>query len=338
MARKRKDPKDNKLPPRVSRSQYAFYLKTKDNKTITLGPLSMSMPELWARYEGEIANQKLSMTFSKLWSMYLGSPAFTELSFRSQKDKLKGGKNILKVFGHINADKIRPEHIRKYMDIRGTQSKVQANHELSYMTVTFAWGYERGYCKTNPCSGVKSFSIKSRDTYITDEEYSAAYEVAPAAVKIAMEIAYLCAARIGDVLDIRHDQLLEEGLYIRQGKTGVKQIKQWTERLLSAIDLARTTFPPMNEKSYLVLNNCRGKFSYQGFNNQWQETKRKASAKLGYRVGFTFHDLKAKGISDFEGSTKDKQMFSGHQSESQVRIYDRKTKVSPTLDKPIITE
>lgn len=242
MARKRKDPKDNKLPPRVSRSQYAFYLKTKDNKTITLGSLSMSMPELWARYEGEIANQKLSMTFSKLWSMYLGSPAFTELSFRSQKDKLKGGKNILKVFGHINADKIRPEHIRKYMDIRGTQSKVQANHELSYMTVIFAWGY------------------------------------------------------------------------------------------------ARTTFPPMNEKSYLILNNCRGKFSYQGFNNQWQETKRKASAKLGYRVGFTFHDLKAKGISDFEGSTKDKQMFSGHQSESQVRIYDRKTKVSPTLDKPIITE
>ncbi|MDS1352060.1 integrase, partial [Klebsiella pneumoniae] len=45
---------------------------------------------------------------------------------------------------------------------------------------------------------------------------------------------------------------------------------------------------------------------------------------------------KAKGISDYEGSSRDKQLFSGHKTESQVLIYDRKTKVSPTLDKPPI--
>ena len=36
---------------------------------------------------------------------------------------------------------------------------------------------------------------------------------------------------------------------------------------------------------------------------------------------FTFHDLKAKGVSDFEG---DKKKASGHKSEAMVRIYDRK--------------
>ncbi|ENM8185462.1 integrase, partial [Salmonella enterica] len=44
--------------------------------------------------------------------------------------------------------------------------------------------------------------------------------------------------------------------------------------------------------------------------------------------------LKAKGISDYEGSSKEKQLFSGHKTESQVLVYDRKVKVSPTLDRP----
>ncbi|EGA4820946.1 integrase, partial [Salmonella enterica] len=45
---------------------------------------------------------------------------------------------------------------------------------------------------------------------------------------------------------------------------------------------------------------------------------------------------KAKAISDFEGSSRDKQIFSGHKTESQVLIYDRKVQISPTLDLPPI--
>ncbi len=43
---------------------------------------------------------------------------------------------------------------------------------------------------------------------------------------------------------------------------------------------------------------------------------------------FTFHDLKAKGVSDFEGN---KQDASGHKTLAQVATYDRKKKeVKPT--------
>ena len=45
-------------------------------------------------------------------------------------------------------------------------------------------------------------------------------------------------------------------------------------------------------------------------------------------IDFTFHDIKAKAISDYEGN---KQEFSGHKTQSQVAIYDRKVKVTPTL-------
>jgi hypothetical protein len=50
----------------------------------------------------------------------------------------------------------------------------------------------------------------------------------------------------------------------------------------------------------------------------------------------TFHDLKAKDISDYEGSSREKQLFSGHKTESQVLVYDRKVRISSTLDLPVM--
>jgi len=44
---------------------------------------------------------------------------------------------------------------------------------------------------------------------------------------------------------------------------------------------------------------------------------------------FTFHDLKAKGVSDFDG---DKKAASGHRSEAMVSIYDSKRKFVDATD------
>jgi len=41
----------------------------------------------------------------------------------------------------------------------------------------------------------------------------------------------------------------------------------------------------------------------------------------GLKNRFTFHDLKAKGVSDFDG---DKKLASGHRSDSMIDVYDRK--------------
>ncbi|WP_282806668.1 integrase [Hafnia alvei] len=46
---------------------------------------------------------------------------------------------------------------------------------------------------------------------------------------------------------------------------------------------------------------------------------------------FTFHDLKAKGISDLEGTLNDKQAISGHKNATQTARYDRKIAVVPVV-------
>ena len=42
--------------------------------------------------------------------------------------------------------------------------------------------------------------------------------------------------------------------------------------------------------------------------------------KAGSTFGCNFHDIKAKGTSDYEGSRRDKQLFSGHKTKSQVLL------------------
>ncbi|RUO33406.1 hypothetical protein CWE14_08880 [Aliidiomarina soli] len=148
-----------------------------------------------------------------------------------------------------------------------------------------------------------------------------------------MEIAYLCCARFSDVLGMRKDQILEEGIYIKQGKTGKAQIKAWSPRLRAAIKLSQTLVT--NQKvvsAYVISKPDGGHYTADGFRTRWSAARAAAREQTGYPLDFTFHDLKAKGISDVEGTLHDKQRISGHKTPGQAARYDRKVEVVPTVD------
>ncbi|WBT60646.1 tyrosine-type recombinase/integrase [Kosakonia oryzendophytica] len=335
MGRPRKDPKDMHLPPRVTKNKYSYVWKPKGTKlSITLGKIrDTSISKLWMLYEEEKAKRHDVMTFAKLWGMFLSSPTFTELAQRTQIDYNQHQKQLLAVFGKMRADDIKIEQVRIFMDRRGMSSKRQANQEVASMSRVFGWGFERGFVKGNPCKGIRKFSIKARDLYIQDEDYYAIYAAGRTEIKVAMEISYLCAAREGDVFDLRWSDVLAEGVFIEQNKTGKKQIKEWNPRLRAALDLAKT-LPGDMSNGYVLPGPTGGKMNKKTFNTWWNNAKKDASAKAGREMPGTFHDVKAKAISDYEGSSRDKQLFSGHKTESQVLIYDRKVKISPSLDIP----
>ena len=60
---------------------------------------------------------------------------------------------------------------------------------------------------------------------------------------------------------------------------------------------------------------------------------KKAAAVKHSELDFNFslHDLKAKGISDLEGTRSDKQAISGHKNATQTARYDRKIAVVPVV-------
>lgn len=170
-------------------------------------------------------------------------------------------------------------------------------------------------------------------TYIFDEQYDALYSVAPILVKVAMELSYLCVARQADVLSMKKMQLLETGIMIKQSKTGVAQIKAWGPRLRAAIALAETLPIKTGMSSIFVLHQATGAgYTRDGFNSRWAKARQEAIEKFPeLDFDFTFHDLKAKGVSDLEGSLNEKQAISGHKSASQTARYDRKIAIVPTV-------
>ena len=183
--------------------------------TENLAPANASKAEVWLAYEKVVEGRKKLLTFQQLWKKFLNSADYADLAPRTQKDYLAHEKYLLAVFGDAEAKAIKPEHVRRYMDARGKRSRVQANHEHSSMSRVYRWGYQRGYVPGNPCVGVDKFPKPQRDRYITDEEYIAIFTHATPAVKAAMEIAYLCAARVSDVLKMNWNQILDKGIFIQ---------------------------------------------------------------------------------------------------------------------------
>ncbi|MEA9393152.1 tyrosine-type recombinase/integrase [Acerihabitans sp. TG2] len=333
MGRKRKNSQDNWMPPRTYRGRSAYEFKPIAGGAIRLCGFDATAAQVWTAYENLINNRKDESIFEGLVGKFFNSTDFFELAVETQRDYRKYSQKVLAVFGQMSPDAIKPEHIRKYMDRRGLKSRTQANREKAFISRVFRWGYERGLVKMNPSKGVKQFKESARTRYITHQEYDALYSIAPPIVQIAMELAYLCCARQADILEMKKSQLIEEGILIQQSKTGVAQIKGWSDRLHAAINNAGKL--PLNAgmSSIFVLHQTGGsRYTRDGFNSRWLKTKHEAKARFpDLDFDFTFHDLKAKGISDLKGNIYDKQSISGHKNASQTARYDRKIPIVPVV-------
>lgn len=332
--RKRKT-EDQWMPPGVYLHRRggipSCYVIKGKNSTKNLCSADATKADVWAAYEAAIESSLSIYTFEKMANDYADSANFKELAPRTQRDRLRELNMFNKVFGSMEPDSIKPHHIRRYMDMRGNTSKTQANHELSASSVVFAWGYERGRCTGNPAKGIKKFKQKARDRYITDKEFGALLSCCEMRLRIACQISFLCAARQSDVLALRWSQVDDNGIFIQQGKTGKKQIKAWSQQLIDAVNEAKSLHHGV-ASIYVINKSGGGRLTADGLRSAWKRAMDKLSREYPeVERNFTFHDIKAKGISDFDGTLQDKQQFSGHKTLAQVNTYDRKITIVPTI-------
>lgn len=352
MGFKRRKSEDSWMPKRVYRGKSAYEYRSPCGRAFRLCKLDANPEDVWFAYRDVLISSESKNTINKLIDEFINSPQFRKKAITTQRDYRSCSNKIKNVFGEYHPDQIKIHHVRKYMDNRGTSSEIRANRELSFFTVMMAWGMERAKVKHNPCKGIKRYQEKARDRYVTDDEYKAVYNLAIPNLKAAMEISYLCAARQRDVLDLKRDDMLEQGLFIEQNKTGKRQIKEWTPRLRIAVDLALSQ-PSKIDTNVIIHTPAGSAYTSSGFKSIFRRTLDKA---LGIRRvrsnetpdeikrrlkafnkkypkvlhdSYTFHDLKAKGISDYDG---DKQLYSGHKTYSQMQRYNRKIEIVKILD------
>ena len=255
---------------------------------------------------------------------------FKKLKSSTQKEYMRQLTDIKAVFGHMPPHEIDAGDVSDFMEHLATEratsrgpAYVTANRYKACMQKLCAYAVTKKKMKTNPCREVPDFEEEARDRYIEDWEYNAIYEHASSLCRAAMEISYLCMARIGDVVSLKEQDLWEEGIYIRQAKTNKQQIKQWSDRLRDAVAMCRA-LPLKKGMSTIFLFHKPDGSRYQKRSIQRHYKAAKEKAKI---TDCTFQDIKAKAISDFDGTISEKQHAAGHTSVKQTLAYDRKVRV-----------
>lgn len=329
------------MPSRVYPGKSAFEWHPKGGGAVKLCSLEASHSEVWAAYEDAVAtaNKAPRLTVEDLWKDYRASHAFRRLKPRTQDDYERYWGTLEPIFGHLNAHAVKQIHIREYMDVRGLTAPVQANREKVLLKNVYAHAFEYSKVKANPCDGVKNFRETGRDYYIEDDEYNAYYDDSEEIIQLFMELSYLNASRGQDVRLIRMSDLKEIGIFIQQQKTGKKQIKEWTDRLESVVERAKARRAKILdqrrgkvESLYLLVTRTGSPYTADGLKTKWAKNRARIEEKWDRKIEFTYHDIKAKGISDYDG---DKQKFSGHKNRSQVEKYNRKPEVVKSLNAPV---
>ncbi|MBV1921073.1 MAG: hypothetical protein KUG73_10350, partial [Pseudomonadales bacterium] len=211
----------------------------------------------------------------------------------------------------------------------------------------FSWAMQRfEVVSINPCLAVELNPETARDRYIEDWEYKIVYTVALSCrnpyFAAAMEIAYLSRARRGEVFSLTKTEIRKDGIYIERSKKSESETTLWSPRLRDAYKLAvSTSKDPV--QAYLLFEDSTGRmYKKNALDSQWKRIIDKAKKKgaplpeelkqealdfgaLPLESGnmilgehFTFHDIKAKGITDHDTN------HSGHKSRKMRGVYVRK--------------
>lgn len=96
-----------------------------------------------------------------------------------------------------------------------------ANRELALLSDVWNLAREWGYTDLpNPCRGLRRNTETPRDFYADDEVWRAVYVEGPQEFQDAMDVAYLSGQRPEDVVAISERHIVNDGLMVKQGKTG----------------------------------------------------------------------------------------------------------------------
>ena len=310
------------LPPHMHLKHGAYYFVGRDKKWIRLSEDKSLALAKWAELEGETPIPKdepkpLKGSVNELIMRYM-----IETAPRKALSTYKGNKfeaeNLKKVFGKMQLHAVQPMHIAQYLDTRGIKSKVRANREISLFSHMFSSAMRWGSINANPCIGVAKHKEKGRDRYITDSEFEAVKMIAGELIATVMDFAYTTALRKGDILNLKLEQITDQGIWIKQGKTGAKQLYEWTDGLRDGVDRAKALKRPIRGL-YMFCNRQGKPYTDSGFKAMWQRVQIKWAEKGGNR--FTFHDIRAKSLTDAKGKGMDAQTLAGHSSAAMTEHY-----------------
>lgn len=307
------------LPPCVYWKNGAYWY-VKRNKWTRLGA---TLPDSLAEYARLVEPEAVG-----------GMPALIDRVLAYVKPKLKASTvkqytvaagKLKRSLAEFSADQVRPKHVAA-IKVELTDTPSAANSTLSFLRTVFRHALEWQLVESNPCVGILRHAEPKRTRYITDDELGRIYQASGPRLRAIVDVLYLTAQRVGDVLKIRRADLTAVGIEFAQEKTGTKLTVPWTSDLRDAVDRAKALFPAI---SLTLFRGTHGKAPHYGsVRRQWEA----ACAAAGV-VDAHIHDIRAKALTDAKRQGKDATTLAGHSSPRMTERYLR-LRESPVAEGP----
>lgn len=287
--------------------------------------LADNEPDALVAYARLLRTGMPTETVAALWARYQAEE-MDGLAPRTRTARGHDMKVVLRVFGHMAPRAVKPSDVWGFWTEAGRNE--QARHMIRTFSAVLSAGVRWGALDRNPCFGLRLPGGTPRDRYVTDDEYLQVRDLAPEMIGLAMDLALLTGARQGDVLRLDRDSETETGLAFRAGKTGRAQVIEWNDELRATVAACWRVEPRVRRT--LICTRAGRPFASSGFQTAWQRLMERAE-DAGLAERFTFHDLRAKSLSD-AGSLSEAAARGGHADPRVTdRVYRRLPKRAPAL-------
>jgi integrase len=201
------------------------------------------------------------------------------------------------------------------------QRKTYVNGCLAVLRAAYLLGGEQGLA--TPLS-VRGWTLKARDRYLEDAEFRAIRERAPEWLQVAMDLAYVTAARRSDVLACQWSHCSPDGVAMRQQKTGQRISFTVTPELSSILARARQR----RVIGLYVVANTKGRpISRTALEYAWGIACKAAG------VVAQFRDIRAKAATDAKSGGQDYQKLLGHANAAMSERYIKRRET--TIAEPV---
>lgn len=318
--------KSDRHLPRCVYLRHGSYYWVSDGKWHPLGrDLATALAEYGRRIE--TPNGSMPELIERAYAHHLKTERLassTARQYRQAADILK------RKLTEFSPEQVKSRHVSSIQESLA-ETPNMANRVVSFLSTVFGYAVRWQLVDGNPCTGIDRLREGKRQRYITDAEFEAIRAQAGPRLQVIMDLQYLTAQRIDDVLTLRRADITEAGILLKPTKTknssGVRMLLRWSPDLRSVVERANRLNG--NVRALTLLQGRGGKApDYRTVALQWQKAA-KAAGVSDTRP----NDLRAKALTDANRQGRNPRALAGHATEAMTQRYLRQHDI-PEVDGP----
>ncbi len=298
------------LPPCVYFKHGAYWLVKKGKWTRLGDDLAFALVE----YAKTVETPKGGMA-QLIEKVYLHHSK--DLAANTKEQYRQAADRLAEIFKNFAPAQVKSKHVAA-MKLSMADTPNMCNRMISFLRVVFAYAVEWQIVDDNPCVGIRRHEEARRERLLSDAEWGAIHEKAGPRLRIIMELQLLTGQRISDVLAIRRNQVTDDGIEFKQGKTGAKVLVRWSRQLRATVAAAEALSAGKPPALTLLRGRYNGAPDYKSVYDQF-----KAAALAAGIEDASLNDGRAMSATAANAQGKNAQALLGHASPRMTARYLR---------------